>query len=128
MERKDRLTSIRMNGIKYGYWSPNKRDDIVQRLGAYEDTGLTPAEIRAGMQGKIYSKGGQDMRDYLRGCWATEDSEALGNLETMTESELFEAWLNWEGIISYADKIIRALRRSGYVVEVPEGGLDETSD
>lgn len=41
----ERLTAERRNGIKSGYWSPAKKEELVQRLGAYEDTGLTPAEI-----------------------------------------------------------------------------------
>ena len=40
-----RLTHRRMNGIKEGYWSPNKKQELVDRLGQYEDTGLTPGEI-----------------------------------------------------------------------------------
>ena len=43
-----RLTAKRCNGIKAGYWSPAKKEDIIQRLGAYEDTGLEPEEIRNG--------------------------------------------------------------------------------
>lgn len=42
----NRLTSRRVNGIKTGYWSPAKKEDLVQRLGAYEDTGLEPEDIR----------------------------------------------------------------------------------
>lgn len=41
-----RLTAVRCSGIKAGYWSPEKKDDLVQLLGAYEDTGLTPAEVK----------------------------------------------------------------------------------
>ena len=41
----DRLTSKRVNGIKQGFWSPAKKEDLCQRLGAYEETGLTPEEI-----------------------------------------------------------------------------------
>lgn len=41
----ERLTAQRCNGIKTGYWSPAKKDDLVQRLGLYEDIGLEPAEI-----------------------------------------------------------------------------------
>lgn len=47
-ERKramERLTHPRSSGIKTGYWSPNKKDELVERLAAYEDTGLTPKEI-----------------------------------------------------------------------------------
>lgn len=41
-----RLTSQRCNGIKIGYWSTAKKDELLQRLGEYEDTGLEPIEIR----------------------------------------------------------------------------------
>lgn len=43
----ERLTAQRCSGIKSGYWSTAKKDDLVQRLGQYEDTGLTPEEIEA---------------------------------------------------------------------------------
>ncbi len=45
----ERLTALRCSGIKSGYWSTAKKDELVQRLGQYEeyeDTGLTPEEIR----------------------------------------------------------------------------------
>lgn len=41
-----RLTNLRVNGIKNGYWSLAKKEELVQRLAAYEDTGLEPEEIR----------------------------------------------------------------------------------
>lgn len=41
----ERLTAQRCNGIKTGCWSPAKKDDLVQRLGPYEDIDLEPAEI-----------------------------------------------------------------------------------
>lgn len=40
-----RLTHKRNNGIKIGYWSPAKKEELVQRLAAYEDTGLAPEQI-----------------------------------------------------------------------------------
>lgn len=40
-----RLTSKRVNGIKTGYWSASKKDELVTRLAEYEDTGLEPAEV-----------------------------------------------------------------------------------
>lgn len=43
----ERLTAPRCSGIKSGYWSTAKKDELVQRLGQYEDTGLTPEEIKA---------------------------------------------------------------------------------
>lgn len=36
-----RLTCERMNGIKSGYWSPVKKDELVQKLGAIEDKSET---------------------------------------------------------------------------------------
>ena len=41
----NRLTQKRVNGIKNGYWSASKKDDLVARLAEYEDTGLEPAEV-----------------------------------------------------------------------------------
>ena len=41
-----RLTHERNNGIKSGYWSPEKKEELVQRLAAYENTGLEPKEIQ----------------------------------------------------------------------------------
>lgn len=41
----NRLTHSRSNGIKTGYWSPNKKGELVERLAAYEDTGLSPEDV-----------------------------------------------------------------------------------
>lgn len=35
--RMERLTHKRENGIKRGYWSPNKKQELVDRLAMYED-------------------------------------------------------------------------------------------
>ena len=40
-----RLTHERCNGIKTGYWSPEKKEALVNALAAYENTELTPEEI-----------------------------------------------------------------------------------
>ena len=40
-----RLTHKRSNGIKEGYWSPNKKEELVMRLAEYENTGLSPADV-----------------------------------------------------------------------------------
>lgn len=45
MRENDRLTNQRNNGIKTGYWSMAKKEELVQRLAEYEDTELTPTEI-----------------------------------------------------------------------------------
>lgn len=41
----ERLTHERSNGIKPGYWSPATKEELVQRLAAYENTGYAPDEI-----------------------------------------------------------------------------------
>ena len=40
-----RLTHERVNGIKTGYWSAATKETLLQRLAAYENTGLEPEEI-----------------------------------------------------------------------------------
>ena len=42
----ERLTHERVNGIKTGYWSPEKKETLVNALAEYEGTGLTPEEIK----------------------------------------------------------------------------------
>ena len=37
-----RLTHPRDKGIKTGYWSLNKKDELIEHLAANEDTGLKP--------------------------------------------------------------------------------------
>ena len=49
----ERLTHLRNSGIKTGYWSPNKKDELIERLAAYEDTDLTPQEIYSLKAGTI---------------------------------------------------------------------------
>lgn len=42
----ERLTHSRSGGIKTGYWSPETKETLVQRLAQYENTGYTPEQIR----------------------------------------------------------------------------------
>lgn len=41
----ERLTHERANGIRIGYWSPNKKQELVDRLAEYENTMLDSEEI-----------------------------------------------------------------------------------
>ena len=41
----ERLTHERCNGIKTGYWSPEKKEALVNSLAEYENTGFTPDQI-----------------------------------------------------------------------------------
>ena len=58
----NRLTHKRENGIKTGYWSPEKKEDLVQRLAAYENTGLEPEEI-------VKDKQNNDAQEVKHGKW-----------------------------------------------------------
>lgn len=42
----ERLTHERVNEIKEGYWSAEKKGTLIARLAEYENTGKTPEEIR----------------------------------------------------------------------------------
>lgn len=41
----ERLTHPRSNGIKTGHWSPSRKDELIERLAAYENTDLTPQDV-----------------------------------------------------------------------------------
>ena len=45
-ETMERMTHERVNGIKTGYWSAASKEEVVQRLAQYENTGLEPEEIK----------------------------------------------------------------------------------
>lgn len=55
-----RLTHPRSNGIKTGYWSPNKKDELVERLAEYENTDLMPQDVIALKAGTILRSIGRD--------------------------------------------------------------------
>ena len=57
-----RLTHERCNGIRTGYWSPEKKEDLVKALAAYENTGLTPDQIQA-LKERDTAKGPQESED-----------------------------------------------------------------
>lgn len=76
----DRLTSERVNGIKTGYWSPSKKQDLVDRLAEYENTGLMPNEIKDKLEAlQIYQSIGltpDQIRWMLdRECWISVEEK-----------------------------------------------------
>ena len=62
----NRLTHQRVNGIKQGYWTAAKKDELVERLAAYEDIGLTPEEIEN-------LKGEQELSKTVKSRWTCRD-------------------------------------------------------
>lgn len=70
-----RLTAERVNGIKTGYWSASKKEELVQRLAEYEDTGFEPEEIK-GLMDMIIALGKMLMKEWIpveRGLPETSD-------------------------------------------------------
>ena len=63
----ERLTHERVNGIKTGYWSSSKKQDLVDRLSEYEDTGLTPDEINE-MRERDTAKAPEKLSGYWLKC------------------------------------------------------------
>ena len=41
-----RLTHIRLDGLKTNYSSPSNKQDLIDRLAAYEDIGLMPDDVK----------------------------------------------------------------------------------
>ena len=74
MDSSKRLTQVRVNGIKSGYWTSHKKDEITQRLGEYEDTKLSPEEIRA-----LNKSGNADSENF--DFFLVELKDALGKYE-----------------------------------------------
>ena len=60
----ERLKHKRANGIKEGHWSPNKKQELVDALAAYEDTGLTPEQIRVLKERDMAKRCRQSIFDY----------------------------------------------------------------
>ncbi len=76
----NRLTHVRCNGIKTGYWSPAKKDELVQRLGMYEDTGLEPEEVEELAAAERAKKEAAEMEEKKR------DAELLAALMYMVRN------------------------------------------
>ena len=70
-----RLTHARSNGIKTGYLSPNKKEELINRLAEYEDTGLTPQEI--------YSLKASTILKVIRGEWIPVEEALPENPDVM---------------------------------------------
>lgn len=43
----ERLTHIRLDGLKTNYSSQSNKQDLIDRLAAYEDSGLMPEDVKA---------------------------------------------------------------------------------
>ena len=59
-----RLTKERANGIKTGYWSQSNKEELVQKLAEYENTGLSPERIRE--MEKLYLEKCEEVNELMR--------------------------------------------------------------
>lgn len=64
MTENHRLTHKRANGIRQGYWTSANKNELLQRLAEYEDTGLEPDEIRE-MVSKVIAMGQLVLQDWI---------------------------------------------------------------
>lgn len=63
----ERLTHKRVSGIRAGYWSPNKKQELVDRLAGYEDTGLDPDQIQ-GLKDRDTAKAPEEFDGHWYKC------------------------------------------------------------
>lgn len=64
------MTAERCSGIKSGYWSAEKKEDLVQQLGLYEHQILSPEKIKRFQKLRTRLKGGQGDRRAGERMWA----------------------------------------------------------
>ena len=85
----DRLTAQRVNGIKSGYWSPAKKDELVQRLGKYEDTGMEPEGLRKAGKWIPVEERLPDNAKYILLSFTNFPVPSIGRYEKDTEGGAF---------------------------------------
>ena len=87
----NRLTQKRVNGIKTGYWSVSKRDELVARLAEYEDTGLAPVEVLKLKQNTVQwipmAKELPESADYVLMSFENFSLPAIGRYEVNDEGD-----------------------------------------
>ena len=81
----ERLTHERVNGIKTGYWSAATKEALVQKLAAYENTGLSPKDIKSALtENAVLKMAGQALGvepDRLRELAAREKAAKIPGTE-----------------------------------------------
>lgn len=80
----DRLTHERVSGIKTGYWSPNKKDELIERLAAYENTGLMPGDIRT-----LVAQNQRTTISLPDGSWFVKDNDGNNPMGNDTDGNLW---------------------------------------
>lgn len=62
------MTAERCSGIKSGYWSAEKKEDLVQQLGLYEHQVLSPAKIERFQKLRTRLKGARETIELANEC------------------------------------------------------------
>lgn len=62
------MTAERCSGIKSGYWSAEKKEDLVQQLGLYEHQILSPAKIERFQKLRTRLKGAREIVELANEC------------------------------------------------------------
>ena len=62
------MTAERCSGIKSGYWSAEKKEDLVQQLGLYEHQVLSPAKIERFQKLRTRLKGAREIVELANEC------------------------------------------------------------
>ena len=62
------MTAERCSGIKSGYWSAEKKEDLVQQLGLYERQILSPEKIKRFQKLRTRLKGAREIVELANEC------------------------------------------------------------
>lgn len=77
-----RLTHSRSNGIKTGYWSPSKKDELIDRLAAYEDSGLMPEDVKRMVEAAKRKKDEKTWEDTADSAGGTTGKRSIASRPT----------------------------------------------
>lgn len=84
LNENERLTHKRNSGMKGGYWSPNKKDELIERLAMYENTGFRPDEIKAVVSDEEFEKYLEEFQVQVEG-WKKDGFGYVSRLCQITE-------------------------------------------
>lgn len=93
-----RLTAERLNGIKRGYWSSASKEELVQVLGMYEDSGCTPQEVMDVCFHYEWENAKHSTPARKGYYWVTTQHEGIRNV--------IRAYFNGEWQLSCPDRVI----------------------
>ena len=75
----ERLTRIRLDGLKTGYWSPSNKQYLIDRLAAYEDSGLMPEDVKRMVEAAKRKKDEKTWEDTADSAGTTTGKRNIAN-------------------------------------------------